>query len=66
MTFYSSNNRRVHITKATLQLLEDKYKTEAGNGHLRSSYLAQHQIETFLIVPEKVTQTFYYKKHQVC
>ncbi|XP_053204783.1 adenylate cyclase type 2-like [Panonychus citri] len=44
---------RVHVTKATLQLLEGRYKTEPGNGHLRSTYLAQHQIETFLIVPEK-------------
>ncbi|XP_074605717.1 adenylate cyclase type 2-like [Brevipalpus obovatus] len=44
---------RVHITGATLQLLEGRYKTEPGNGHLRDVYLAQHQIETFLIVPDK-------------
>ncbi|XP_025017043.1 adenylate cyclase type 2 [Tetranychus urticae] len=44
---------RVHITKQTLHLLEGRFKTEPGNGHLRSPYLAQHQIETFLIVPEQ-------------
>ncbi|RWS16944.1 adenylate cyclase type 2-like protein [Dinothrombium tinctorium] len=44
---------RVHITKTTLNLLDGKYETEPGYGYRRDSYLAQHKIETFLIVPKK-------------
>ncbi|RWS30033.1 adenylate cyclase type 2-like isoform X2 [Leptotrombidium deliense] len=44
---------RVHITKATLVLLENRYETEPGNGDQRDPYLAQHKIETFLIIPKK-------------
>lgn len=47
-------NRRVHITKTTLDYLGDKFEVEPGNGASRETYLADHKIETFLIVPPKV------------
>lgn len=48
-------DRRVHITKATLDYLGDKFEVEPGGGASRESYLADHKIETFLIVPPKVS-----------
>lgn len=47
--------RRVHITKATLDYLGDRFEVEPGNGASRESYLADHKVETFLIVPPKVS-----------
>ncbi|XP_077504116.1 adenylate cyclase type 2 Ac76E isoform X3 [Amblyomma americanum] len=44
---------RVHITKATYHQLDGKFETEPGNGHQRDQYLAEHQVETFLIAPQK-------------
>ncbi|XP_058066441.1 adenylate cyclase type 2 [Anopheles bellator] len=44
---------RVHITKATLDYLGDKFEVEPGAGATRESYLADHKIETYLIVPPK-------------
>ncbi|XP_034941918.1 adenylate cyclase type 2 [Chelonus insularis] len=44
---------RVHITKATLDQLDDRFEVEPGNGGTRESYLADHKIETFLIIPPK-------------
>ncbi|KAG5670772.1 hypothetical protein PVAND_001012 [Polypedilum vanderplanki] len=44
---------RVHITKTTLDYLGDKFDVEPGNGASRETYLADHKIETFLIVPPK-------------
>lgn len=44
--------RRVHITKETLKCLGDDYVVEPGNGGERNSYLRDHNIETFLIVPD--------------
>ncbi|XP_039963573.1 adenylate cyclase type 2 isoform X1 [Bactrocera neohumeralis] len=44
---------RVHITKQTLEFLGDKFEVEEGNGVSRDSYLADHKIETYLIVPPK-------------
>lgn len=52
--FIFSFNRRVHITKTTLDYLGDKFDVEPGNGASRETYLADHKIETFLIVPPKV------------
>lgn len=46
---------RVHITKATLDYLGDKFEVEPGGGASRESYLADHKVETFLIVPPKVS-----------
>ncbi|XP_072156105.1 adenylate cyclase type 5 isoform X2 [Bemisia tabaci] len=43
---------RVHITKETLKHLGDVYKVEPGNGRERNVYLRDHNIETFLIVPQ--------------
>ncbi|XP_073840464.1 adenylate cyclase type 6 [Musca autumnalis] len=42
---------RVHITKETLKCLDGDYEVEVGNGAERNSYLKDHQIETYLIVP---------------
>ncbi|XKL63974.1 hypothetical protein PGB90_006338 [Kerria lacca] len=42
---------KVHITKATLLQLNDRFQVELGNGGERESYLADHKIETFLIIP---------------
>ncbi|KAK0098595.1 hypothetical protein PV326_006343 [Microctonus aethiopoides] len=48
---------RVHITKATLQQLGDRFEVEPGNGGSRESYLAEHKTETFLIIsPQKSTE----------
>ncbi|KAK6632591.1 hypothetical protein RUM43_013359 [Polyplax serrata] len=47
---------RVHITKATLLQLNGKFQVEPGNGEDRESYLADHKVETFLIVPPKDAQ----------
>ncbi|XP_055692723.1 adenylate cyclase type 2 isoform X3 [Lutzomyia longipalpis] len=44
---------RVHITKATLDHLDDKFEVEPGNGANREAYLADHKVETYLIVPPK-------------
>lgn len=46
--------RRVHITKETLKYLDGMYKVEPGNGGERNAYLKDHNIETFLIVPDDV------------
>ncbi|XP_065223947.1 adenylate cyclase type 2 isoform X2 [Planococcus citri] len=42
---------KVHITKATLLQLNDRFQVEPGNGGEREAYLADHKIETYLIVP---------------
>ncbi|EDW19205.1 adenylate cyclase type 2 isoform X2 [Drosophila mojavensis] len=44
---------RVHITKQTLDFLGDKFEVEQGEGGSRDAYLADHKIETYLIVPPK-------------
>lgn len=46
---------RVHITRQTLDQLGDKFEVEPGNGGSRDPYLADHKIETFLIVPPRVS-----------
>lgn len=49
-------DRRVHITKTTLDYLGDKFDVEPGSGASREPYLADHKIETYLIVPPKVSE----------
>ncbi|KAL2726708.1 adenylate cyclase type 6 [Vespula squamosa] len=44
---------RVHITKETLDCLGEYYEVEEGRGAERNSYLKEHNIETYLIVPGK-------------
>ncbi|XP_053679567.1 adenylate cyclase type 6 [Anopheles nili] len=43
---------RVHITRETLRCLGDHYDVEEGRGADRNSYLKDHQIQTYLIVPK--------------
>ncbi|CAB3253389.1 unnamed protein product [Arctia plantaginis] len=47
---------RVHITKETLQCLGDDYKVEPGNGGQRNAYLKDHNIDTYLIVPDDTSR----------
>ncbi|KAG4070121.1 hypothetical protein HA402_013364, partial [Bradysia odoriphaga] len=44
---------RVHITKATLEYLGDKFEVEPGGGASREAYLADHKVESYLIIPPK-------------
>ncbi|XP_063827989.1 adenylate cyclase type 2-like [Ostrinia nubilalis] len=44
---------RVHITKATLMQLGDRFEVEPGDGISREGYLADHKVETYLIIPPK-------------
>ncbi|KAF2905422.1 hypothetical protein ILUMI_00748 [Ignelater luminosus] len=44
---------RVHITNATLLQLGDRFEVEPGDGKSRDGYLADHKIETYLIIPPK-------------
>lgn len=43
---------KVHITKSTLEFLSNQFEVEPGAGHMRDAYLADHNIETFLIKPK--------------
>ena len=44
-------NRRIHITEETLHFLEGDYEVEEGKGGERNTYLKDHNIKTFLIIP---------------
>lgn len=44
----------MHITKATLEYLGDKFEVEVGGGASREPYLADHKVESYLIIPPKV------------
>jgi hypothetical protein len=52
----SARHSRVHITKTTLDYLGDKFEVEPGNGASREQYLADHKVESYLIVPPKVSE----------
>lgn len=47
---------RVHVTKATLLQLGDRFEVEPGEGGSREKYLADHKVETYLIIPPKKTK----------
>ena len=53
--------RRVHITKETLKCLDGDYEVEEGKGAERNSYLKDHQIETYLIVPGDIYRPVFIK-----
>lgn len=55
--FSSLSSSRVHITKTTLDYLGDKFEVEPGFGASREQYLADHKVESYLIVPPKVRET---------
>lgn len=40
--------------------LNDKFEVEPGNGGDREGYLADHKIETFLIVPPSTVSLFFF------
>lgn len=42
-------NRRIHISRATLDCLDGNYQTEDGRGYERNEFLRKHKIDTFLI-----------------
>ncbi len=42
-------NRRIHISRATLDCLDGSYQTEDGCGYERNEFLRKHKIDTFLI-----------------
>lgn len=46
----------MHITKETLLCLGEDYKVEPGNGGQRNAYLKDHNIETYLIVPDDTSR----------
>ncbi|PRD28434.1 UNVERIFIED_CONTAM: Adenylate cyclase type 5 [Trichonephila clavipes] len=43
----------VHITRETLNFLNNEYEVDPGYGGQRHKYLRDHNIETFLIVPDE-------------
>ncbi|CAH2035104.1 unnamed protein product, partial [Iphiclides podalirius] len=47
---------RVHITEETLRCLGGDYKVEPGYGGQRNAYLKDHNIETYLIVPDDTSR----------
>lgn len=54
----------MHITKETLKCLDGDYEVEAGKGAERNSYLKDHQIETYLIVPGDIYRPVSRRQHK--
>lgn len=53
---------RVHVTQATLDYLHGEYEVEPGRGADRNSYLREHNVVSYFIVPpshrRKVSKRF--------
>lgn len=60
-----SSRSRVHITKTTLDYLGEKFEVEPGNGASREQYLADHKVDSYLIVPPKVRNRVKNKNEQL-
>lgn len=54
-TSFFDTSRRIHITADTLKYLGNAYQVEPGNGGERNTFLKDHNIETYLIVPPEMT-----------
>ena len=50
LIFACSFSRRIHISRAALNNLKGAFEVEPGKGGERDTYLADNNIETFLIV----------------
>lgn len=44
---------RIHITEDTLRALDNQYEVEIGNGHLRDTYIAQRNMNTYFVIPPR-------------
>ncbi|CAL4066484.1 unnamed protein product, partial [Meganyctiphanes norvegica] len=53
---------RIHVTKETLKYLGGDYRVEPGLGGERNHYLKDHNIQTFLIVPDDEYRDHHAKK----
>lgn len=47
---------KIHITNETLCCLNKDYRVEPGHGGDRNAYLRDHNVETYLIVPDETKQ----------
>ncbi len=54
----SMSCRKVHISKATLDALQDAYVVQPGEGRVRNGYLDEHNVETFFIVARRSRPTY--------
>ena len=53
VSFHFPFHSRVHVTKATYELIKDSYEVEDGKGVERNNYLRENNIQTYLIKDAK-------------
>ncbi|GFX39957.1 transposable element Tcb2 transposase [Trichonephila clavipes] len=51
ITLHGGHIPRVHVTQATLDCLHGEYEVEPGRGADRNSYLREHNVVSYFIVP---------------